>query len=297
MYMPRIFYGPDAGGAGGGVDLEISPFEDDSLQIETVQDEPAGPSREDIEKQLSELKAQNEALAARADQGTLLKSSFDRFGERLEQVAGRPQAPTVAQQPGETAEAFKQRINSKILEDPYETMLEFTNKVMGGAFQTVADQMLATQRKIAYLESDDKEFFTRHQKEIDEEVQRTPLDQRVRDADVYKRAIDMVKARNMGEIIAAEVAKAVAAAGGTPPAATPRAPAGLSDAPTTPRAPVSSPAGLPGASAPSSGPRKVQMTPAKLARVQSRQAMEGLAHIPLGTYVEMLMDDGIYDKI
>lgn len=289
----RTMFAPDTGLA--GVDPEVPPF-DDGFQIEDVPDEPsAGPSAEEIQKQLADLKAQNAELAARASQNELLKTSFDRFGSQLEQVARPTQAPQVAQQPGETVEQFKQRINERILENPYETLMEFTNRAVGGAFQTVAEQMLAQQRKLAYLETDDKDFFTRHQKEIDEEVQRTPVEQRVRDPEIYRRAVDLVKARNMNEIIAAEVAKAVAAAG-MQKAAPASAPVGLSDTPAATLAPSSTPAALSAASA-TGGPRRVQMTPAKRARIERQMMIDNVPQMPFNLYVESLIEEGRFDKI
>lgn len=278
---------PEGTGFGGAADPELSPFEE-PFQIDEAQ-ETAGPSVDEIKSQLAELQKANEDLRAKADQASQLSGSFNQFGERLEKIVSRPApAAPIQQQPGESLEAFKERINRKYLEDPYETMVEFSNRYVGGALQTMAQQSMQLQRKLAYLEADDKDFVRKHQDEIEQEVARIPVDQQMRDPEAYKRAMDTVRARHMDEIIAIKVAEAIAKATGAAPAApaAARSPLGASETPVIPGAPASSPAG-------SSSSRRVSLTPAQIARLEARQKLEGMTQMNRNDYAEMLMDEGI----
>lgn len=272
------------GGQGGNVviDTEESPFEDD-FEIQEESAEQSGPSKEDLLKEFEALKAQNAELRTKADSSQALKSSFEEFGTRLEKAQSRaPVAPAMQQQPGESIEEFKKRINQKYLEDPYETMVEFSNRYVGSAMQTVVEQSLALQREIAVLKSPDKDFISKYRDEIDAEVSRYPTEMRLKDPEVYDRSIALVKARHMDEIIAQKVAEAIAQKSGTPPAA------------PTPRGQAEAPAlGAP----PAAGPRVISLSPAKKARIEARQRMEGVPHIPLKEYIQMLIEDGEYDKV
>lgn len=273
---------PD-GGQGGNIviDTEESPFEDD-FEIQEETNEQAGPSKEDLLKEFEALKAQNAELKTKADSSQALKSSFEEFGTRLEKAQSRaPMAPAMQQQPGESIEEFKKRINQKYLEDPYETMVEFSNRYVGSAMQTVVEQSLALQREIAVLKSPDKDFISKYRDEIDAEVSRYPTEMRLKDPEVYDRSIALVKARHMDEIIAQKVAEAIAQKGGAAPAAP--APRGQAEAPAL-------------GSPPASGPRVISLSPAKKARIEARQRAEGVPHIPLKEYIQMLIDDGEYDK-
>jgi len=266
------------------LDTEESPFEDD-FEIQETPEDGAGPSRDDLLKEFEALKAQNEELRTKADSSQALKSSFEEFGTRLEKAQTRsPAAPAIQQQPGESLEDFKKRINQKYLEDPYETMVEFSNRYVGSAMQTIVEQSLALQREIAVLKSPDKDFISKYREEIDSEVNRYPTEMRLKDPEVYERSIALVKARHMDEIIQQKVAEEIARRTGAPASPAAPAPRGQSEAPAL-------------GSPPPGTPRVISLSPAKRARIEARQRMEGVPHIPLKEYVQMLMEEGEFDKV
>ena len=275
----------------GGANLDESPFEDE-LVVEDVQDE-ASPSQSDILKQFEELKKANEELKSRADQSSALKSSFDSLGERLEKSAKaqvQAPAPIPQREAGETMEQFKERINRTYLEDPFSALQDFSNRMIGGAVQTLAEQNLRLQRKMAYIESPDKDFVSKHRDEIEAELDRIPVDQQIKDPSVVNRTIDSVRARHMDEIVAQKVAEEIAklsANGSLAPAATQRAPVGTSEVPLTPQAPSSATA----------GGRRVQVTPLKKSRILAQMRLEGMPPEKYNDYVGWLVEDGEFDSI
>lgn len=277
---------PDGAGSGGqAIDVVDSPFESE-LQIEDVAEE-AGPSKDDLLKEFETLKQQNKELTQKADQATSLSQSFNQFGERLEKSMARPvqvQAP-MQRAEGETTEQFKERINRTYLEDPYTALVEFNNRHVGGAIQTLAEQNLKLQRQLTYLEAPDKDFIAKHQEEIEGELKNIPIDQQIRDPHTVTRAIDTIRARHMEEIVTMRVNEALAKAGVGSPA--PRPALGVSEAPATPSAPSSAP----------SGARKVQVTPAKRDRILQRMSFEGIPQEKYTDYVGWLVEDGEFDKV
>ena len=284
----RVLYAPD-GAQGGFVEVEESPFESD-LQIDEVAEE-AGPSREDLMKEFQELKKANEELKVKADSSSSLSQSFNNFGDRLEKSINRPAPPPApVREQGETTEQFKERINRTYLEDPYSALIEFNNRHMGGAMQTLAEQSLRLQRKLAYMEAPDRDFVTKHQDEIEAELQNVPMDQQIRDPQVVNRTIDSIRARHMDEIVAQKVAAELQKHGiGGAPA--PRTALGASEAPLVS---TSAPSSVGAASA---ATRRVTVTPAKKARIMAQMSRDGLPQEKFNDYVGWLVEDGEFDRI
>lgn len=198
----RFKFSPDSSNGGAAPAEVIEPMFESGIEIDEIEEE-SGPSKDDLLKEFNELKTQNEELRAKAEQAAALSQSFNQFGDRLEKVVTRPTPAPVIQQkePGETYEQFKERINRSYLEDPVAAMTEFNSRQNSGVFQTLAEQNLRLQRRLAYMEASDRDFIKKHEDEIEAEMQNVPIEIQLRDPHSVNRAIDSVRARHMDEIV------------------------------------------------------------------------------------------------
>lgn len=202
-----------------GEGLEVDPNAEAPESAFEVVDESApaqeGPSREELLAKFEQT--QKELAELKASQAT--QSRFDELSSTIHKIVERPinvQAPSV-QAPEESDADFKERLQRQLLDDPAAALNDWGMRFMGKGLNTIIAGQEKLSRKLALSDPENKKLYDKYSSEIEVEIQRIPVQDRVSDPDVYGRAFSAVRGRHLEDVIAervqAELDKALAAKG------------------------------------------------------------------------------------
>lgn len=186
-----------------------SLYDDGALSI-VVDD---GTPKPDAEKEA--LKA---ALAAKeAEAQRLAGQPVDVLAKGLDALAKSVQRPAQAaplpgQQPGETLEDFKKRINEKAFESPFDAYMEVLERYKGAEDSAQVARNLAYSKALAAQDAAAKPFIAKYADEIEAEIALLPPQVRQNDPKAYARAVQIVKANHIDDLVAEAVAAKAAPA-------------------------------------------------------------------------------------
>jgi hypothetical protein len=204
-----------------------------SPELEVQIGEPApveDPEKVTLRAQLAEATARTqqaqqapvEAIAAGlADLGKALKP--------------QQATPALIQQPGETPEAYKKRINDKFYDSPVDGIIEVLQTYKGAEDATAVRRNLAYSKTILEGSAEDKAFYAKHADEVEAQLGMLPQDTRATDPFAYRKALRIVQADHIDELVAARVGQQAAAPALVPTA--PATPAAYTEHPTIASAP------------------------------------------------------------
>lgn len=198
----------------GAPALTDIPFEpEDTRPYNVVPDEPdltGGKSAADL---LAELKSRDEEMAklrAQADQTAALQAAFGSVGDRLEKAVARPQVPSQlqapVQAPGESDDAFAERMRIKLLENPVQAMLETFGRYYSPVLQRQAQANTMTSKQLLMLDPEKRDLYNRYREEIDAAAQSPAL---MGSPTAYQEAADRVAANHVNDLVEMRVQKAV----------------------------------------------------------------------------------------
>lgn len=216
MQRGRLFFeAEDDGGLGGGGEdgLQFEDAPGRGIALEVVDDEPAeiaGKDRLALLKELQDKEAafqkEKAALESRVDPVAALQASFAALGERLEKAprASPTQPAYVPMQPQETAEQFRERIRTTLLEDPVQATAEVAQRLYGPMFQQQAASIAALSKQLLMQQPEKKLIFDRYGQEIEALAATAPGN-----PNAIFEATEIVASRHMSELVP-EQAKALA---------------------------------------------------------------------------------------
>ena len=286
----RFFYAPDAGaGASAAAPAvvvdgdnpdDFAPQFGDSIAV--VDDASNGPSKEDLQKLFDAQKAELEALKAKEGAASAQAAPFAALADSISKLSSRPvQVNTPPpQQPGESFDTYRSRVESQFIEKPFETIQEVVNRSTGPAFEALASQTAKLAKRTAMSDSGDREFWGKHAEEIDSLGASLTPQERL-DPEAYTRIYDVVRGRHVDELLAAMQAKAATTGGeGGNPAAQ-----------ATPAASPTSSSPLAGGGASSDG--KIHITRADAAAVQDYMLQQCIPESQFERVVLSLRERGI----
>lgn len=193
----------------GGV-LPAGPDEIGDEPFRLIVDETPPQAAPDAEKEA--LKAR--LAAAEADAQAARGAPVEAIARGLDALAARVATPQVQAQPaaGEDFAEVKKRLNEKYYEDPVAAGLELLERYKTFEDGNAVKRNLAVSYELAAKSADDSAFLAKYKKEIDEEVARLPVDVRQNDPGAVRRAMRVVRADHLDELVADAVAKQVPAA-------------------------------------------------------------------------------------
>ena len=111
------------------------------------------------------------------------------------------------QQPGESQDDFRARIEKAVFEKPFDAIMEVIQKTSGPINGQIVSNQMRQGKKLTYfgLEASDQAMFKRYEAEVDEEFGKIPLESRFADPEgAYEKAYTLVKARHLNDIIEEE---------------------------------------------------------------------------------------------
>jgi len=174
-----------------------------------------GPSREELLAKFEQT--QKELAELKIAQST--QNRFDELNSTIHKIVERPinvQAPPPPQSEESDAD-FKERLQRQLLDDPAAALNDWGIRFMGKGLNTIIAGQEKLSRKLALSDPDNKKLYDKYSSEIEAEIQRIPVQDRVSDPDVYGRAFSAVRGRHLEDVIAervqAELDKALAAKG------------------------------------------------------------------------------------
>ena len=278
----ELMRGPDEGGAGGNVPIDLAQSVFEEPKVEVVEDE--GGVTKDLETLYKEQQRKIEALEKRPDPTDVITKSFERLGTQLDGLNARVASPQPVA--GESFEEFQKRVDREIIERPSAVLREFQDRYAG----PVQEQLLRNQMKLARkvvahdLEGEERETFREYAAEIDQVLDAIPVASRLNDpAGAIESAFAFVKSRHVDEIVAKRVAKGAPGANGgkgaTTTASGPRAPVGtLEGSSRTP---------------PVTASKAIRVTAAQAERVRAAMRANNVPEEKFGTIVEYYREQGL----
>lgn len=191
---------------------EISiPFEDEDdsgqgarpveVALEDAPDPLGGKKAEELLAELKAKEAEMAALRSQADQTAALTGAFGAFGERLEktlktQTAAPPPMPAPA--PGESVEAFRERIKNEFLVDPFKAVVEIGEKVYGPALSNLARATTSQSKELVMLQPEKRAIYEKYAHEVEALANRPEM---LGNPRAYQEAVERVSAAHMNEIV------------------------------------------------------------------------------------------------
>jgi len=186
-------------------------------------EEPAelkGLSREDVFKKLQEAQTTIEAERARSQGGV---------GTLTDALRGLlPQTPAQSQpavdgfrlpdfggpqlQPGETAEAYRRRMDTEFIQRPAEVAQQIAVQSQAPMIKMMGENMLMLSREFVRKDPTDGKVYEKYQNEVERYVASVPIQAKLANPMIYRDAVQAVKAAHMTEFVeeaAAEKAKAM----------------------------------------------------------------------------------------
>ncbi len=196
---------------------ELDPSEDYKIIVEgrdPEADEPEAPveadeykglTREQIIAKIEVERADKARLSAAADTASAIKAGLEQLASRGREA---PSAVSSTPQPLDET-ALANELKEKIYEDPKAAIDTYVQKKLGPEIGRLFQTNMHWSRRDVERDPDTAETFKKYKVEIEDEVQRVPLGERISDPEVYKKAHDRVVSRHFNEIVDLKVKEAV----------------------------------------------------------------------------------------
>lgn len=178
--------------------VDLSNYEEVEPGEEAEREE--GPSREELLRQVQEYKEQ--ALRGQESQGT--QAALMELVQTLkDQPRGQQQQQGVPQQrAGESDEDFAKRFQEELFEgeNAFKNIQELVKRTVGPAFGAMGQSNVELSREVVQTSPKYSTIWDRYSKEIEEEVQQTPMENRPFIPNIYQKAAEKVRARHLDEL-------------------------------------------------------------------------------------------------
>lgn len=170
---------------------------------------PERLTREQLVAKITQMSTQQSQIKQQQDTQVLVNSQinaqFDRLADVL-QGRAMPQQPTAQPVQVETEEQFNERVRELYHDDPVKAQNEVLKRQVGPLLTTLAGNNVQHARALLSLDPIEGPLFQRFQADVDREVNVMPDWQKLQDPDVYRKALDKVKAKNF-PVLVKEMAK------------------------------------------------------------------------------------------
>lgn len=187
--------------------VEGSP-EADALAQPQEPPELQGKTREELLKELQTQKGDLESARAANDPVRALGQTFQELLKRQQPVAGPVQyAP---QQPQETPEQRRERLNKLWLEDPVRAAEVMSMEQQRPIVDMMISNQTALSKDLAVADPEQKRVYDRWSEEVEREVQAMSPIEKAQNPRVYQTAIARVRSRHTDDIVQDLVEAAVA---------------------------------------------------------------------------------------
>lgn len=196
-------------------ELEVLLEGIDEIPKPTQEEDPEfkGKTKEQL---IEDLRRQRADLANAQERDVERAALKEVLNDLKEARTKPPQFQMPQQQPSETEEQFKERVNKSFYDDPYGTLMEFQMKKLAPEVQRIMSANVQLSRKLAAFDPERGATFKRYSAEIDDYVNQLPPQAKLYDPDVYSKAHDAVIARHVNEIVEVKVQEALKVKTSTP---------------------------------------------------------------------------------
>lgn len=188
--------------------------EDEDIEIGDViglpPETPAGTPNDEVATLQAQLKEQQERLQALQIENTA-RNAIQPVVEQLSQL--QPKQPVQAvQQPGESDDAFRKRIDESYLETGLvSSMDEYFARRLRPEVQRLLQNNLYTSRRLAMLDPEKGPLYKKYQREVEDHIAQLPPQDKLYNPEVYDNAVAAVAAKHGDEIIDERVQRALEA--------------------------------------------------------------------------------------
>ena len=192
-----------------GSGQDSAPSRTLEVELEAPADPLGGKKAEELLAEIKAKEAEMAALKAQADNTAAMKGAFDGFGERLEKVLktqGQAQAPMPVQQPGESIEAFRERIRTDFLTDPFKAIVEVGEKLYGPQLAGLARATTSQSKELVMLQPEKRAIYEKYSQEVEALANRPEM---LGNPRAYQEAVERVSAAHMNEIVEDRVSRLV----------------------------------------------------------------------------------------
>ena len=179
------------------------------VELESPQDPLGGKKAEELLAEIKAKEAEMTALKAQADTTAAMTGAFAGFGEKLEKVLktqGQMQAPMPVQQPGESIEAFRERIRTDFLTDPFKAIVEVGEKLYGPQLAGLARATTSQSKELVMLQPEKRAIYEKYSQEVEALANRPEM---LGNPRAYQEAVERVSAAHMNEIVEDRVSRLV----------------------------------------------------------------------------------------
>ena len=199
--------------------VEIEEEEDDSLEddsveflvegrdeIPPIEEEESGPSREELLRELTDLKERQSLVSSQLGDRKSLEEGFSKLSEALERQ--RESGNLKNEEALPSWEETKKRLAKNFYDDPMtaveETLRYFVKSEIAPAFQQTQDMLsktaVSTSKQLASSNDMNKMIMDRFHDEVEAAVKRLP-----QSPDVYEKACQQVGMNHFTDIVAFQV--------------------------------------------------------------------------------------------
>lgn len=168
--------------------------DEEDLPQEAPKETAAAPAADDTLEKLKKLYEEQLKVSTEA-----VKGSNEAILKTVQSIQ--------PQQPGESQDDFRTRIEKAVFEKPFDAIMEVIQKTSGPINGQIVSNQMRQGKKLTYfgLEASDQAMFKRYEAEVDEEFGKIPLESRFADPEgAYEKAYTLVKARHLNDIIEEE---------------------------------------------------------------------------------------------
>lgn len=145
-----------------------------------------------------------QSLKQQGDSAVAIQKGIAELGATINKP-NQQQQQVAPQQPGESYEDFKKRLNSELFGDnPAEVLEEYFNKKMGPILQHVSGLSANQQKDLMMVKDETKKYFRKYQEDIEAFYNSLPPDQKSNPRS-WQYAYDEVLKKKQNEIIDDEV--------------------------------------------------------------------------------------------
>jgi len=182
-------------------DEELNIFVDDEPQMDDAQKK--------LMDELKQKQAELEAAKQQNDPVAAMSKGIEALGQRL----APQQAPDVRLPgPGQLdVKKLREDVNAKFYDDPFATITELMQIVQQGNGTQQANTNLMYSKRLLQVDPSTRDLYKRFENEVEVEVSRMSIQERMNNPAVYDEALTRVKARHMEELmderVKAEIAK------------------------------------------------------------------------------------------
>lgn len=179
-------------------------------EVEYIVVDPKEEEEEEVkdESTVSVEREKYDELLKQGNSADVLNQGLQNLAETLKEQGKSVEKVPEQQQPGESDEAFRERISKDLFEDgkTYSALTEVMQKEFGPVFNQLASGTVKLQKKVLRNDPETGEYFKKYEKDIDEFVNGLPMGQRL-NPEVYEYAYKQVMQQKQPEVLEYEVEK------------------------------------------------------------------------------------------